>query len=71
VYGTAEFKDLSPPPLAVSPEWSPVARYGGYGAPLAPRAAAHPRNRGSALAAAGAATSDQHGFWSSGCDCFV
>jgi len=33
VYAAAEFKDLSPPPLPVSPEWSPVAAYGGYGAP--------------------------------------
>jgi predicted amidohydrolase YtcJ len=34
VYAAAEFKDLSPPPLPVSLEWSPVAAYGGYGAPL-------------------------------------
>jgi predicted amidohydrolase YtcJ len=34
VYAAAEYKDLSPPPLPVSPEWSPVAAYGGYGAPL-------------------------------------
>ena len=34
VYAAAEFKDLSPAPLPVSPEWSPVAAYGGYGAPL-------------------------------------
>ncbi|MDB5902568.1 MAG: putative TIM-barrel fold metal-dependent hydrolase, partial [Betaproteobacteria bacterium] len=30
VYGAAEFKDLSPPPLPIVPEWSPVAHYGGY-----------------------------------------
>jgi predicted amidohydrolase YtcJ len=34
VYAAAEFKDLSPPPLPVIPEWSPVAACGGYGAPL-------------------------------------
>lgn len=34
VYAVAEFKGMSPPPLPVSPEWSPVATYGGYGAPL-------------------------------------
>jgi len=34
VYAAAEFKDLSPPPLPVIPEWSPVSAYGGYGAPL-------------------------------------
>lgn len=34
VYAAAEFKDMSPPPLPVSPEWSPIAAYGGWGAPL-------------------------------------
>ena len=40
VYGAAEFSKLSPPPLPVSPEWSPVAKYGGYGAPLLRKSAA-------------------------------
>src|SRR5712691_11630658 len=43
VYAAAEFKDLSPPPLPVSPEWSPVAAYGGYGAPLMRKAGVQPR----------------------------
>ena len=30
VYASAEFSDLSPPPLAVSPDWSPVKHFGGY-----------------------------------------
>jgi predicted amidohydrolase YtcJ len=30
VYATAEFTHLSPPPLPVAPEWSPVAKFGGY-----------------------------------------
>lgn len=30
VYAKAEFKDLNPPSLPVSPNWSPVAYYGGY-----------------------------------------
>jgi predicted amidohydrolase YtcJ len=30
VYGAAEFERLSPPPLPVSPDWSPVKYYGGY-----------------------------------------
>ena len=29
VYGVGEFKDQAPPPIPVSPDWSPVARYGG------------------------------------------
>ncbi|MDB5924096.1 MAG: amidohydrolase family protein [Betaproteobacteria bacterium] len=70
VYANAEFKDLSPPPLPIMPEWSPVAQYGGYGAPLAKRAAARPPDH-AALAAGGSAALHQHGFWGSGCDCFV
>ncbi|MFZ0842736.1 MAG: amidohydrolase, partial [Nitrosotalea sp.] len=30
VYGVSVFKDLSPPPLPVTPSWSPVAKFGGY-----------------------------------------
>ena len=30
VYATAQFSDLAPPALPVSPDWSPVALYGGY-----------------------------------------
>ncbi len=30
VYGRNEFERLAPPSLPVSPEWSPVAAYGGY-----------------------------------------
>ena len=30
VYGAAEFGSLAPPPLPVSPDWSPVGVYGGY-----------------------------------------
>jgi predicted amidohydrolase YtcJ len=33
VYGTGEFESLAPPPLEVSPPWSPVAAYGGYAIP--------------------------------------
>lgn len=34
VYATGEFSQHAPPPLPVSPDWSPVSVYGGYGAPL-------------------------------------
>jgi hypothetical protein len=30
VYGAGEFERLAPPPLPVSPDWSPVKAYGGY-----------------------------------------
>lgn len=34
VYATAEFSPLDPPAVPVLPEWSPIAKFGGYGAPL-------------------------------------
>lgn len=34
VYATQEFRRLDPPALPILPEWSPVASFGGYGAPL-------------------------------------
>jgi len=40
VYASNEFAPHSPPPLPVLPEWSPVAKFGGYGAPLDARQAA-------------------------------
>jgi hypothetical protein len=30
VYGAGEFSPLAPPPLPISPDWSPSGRYGGY-----------------------------------------
>ena len=30
VYATAEFSNLSPPDLPISPDWSPVKQFGGY-----------------------------------------
>jgi hypothetical protein len=35
VYAAQEFRRLDPPALPILPEWSPVACFGGYGAPLA------------------------------------
>tara|TARA_R110000744_G_scaffold112179_2_gene210424 strand:+ start:18790 stop:20670 length:1881 start_codon:yes stop_codon:yes gene_type:complete len=34
VHATEEFGPHSPPPLPVSPDWSPVKEFGGYGAPM-------------------------------------
>jgi predicted amidohydrolase YtcJ len=72
VYATAEFKQLDPPPLPVSPDWSPVKHYGGYGIKVvAARSAAlvhhsHPH----------ALWQDDHtashALWGPlGCDCFA
>ena len=46
VFGAEEFEDRAPPALPVSPDWSPVKEFGGYGAPhdVAAAALAVPRN---------------------------
>ncbi|WP_428825565.1 amidohydrolase [Azonexus sp. IMCC34842] len=54
VYATQEFQRLDPPALPVLPEWSPVARFGGYGAPLMPHHA-------NALASAPPCQAHRHG----------
>ncbi len=41
VHATEEFALHAPPPLPVLPEWSHVKVFGGYGAPLDVRKAAH------------------------------
>jgi hypothetical protein len=40
VYATGPFAPLAPPPLPVSPDWSPVKHYGGYAAQRAEAAPA-------------------------------
>jgi hypothetical protein len=78
VYAAAEFSKLAPPPLPVSPNWSPVKQYGGYA-----------RSSSQALGAVHSASSahaESHakgekishlsvlgdlGLWDLGCDCFA
>jgi predicted amidohydrolase YtcJ len=75
VHAAAEFAELQPPALPVLPEWSPVAAYGGYGAPLDARmvtpagAPFVPRRSGTAAQGATAAASQFAEFWGTGCDC--
>jgi predicted amidohydrolase YtcJ len=81
VFGQAEFTPLSPPPIPVLPDWSPVAKVAGHyraQAPVAQRALphqcqgacgvhghGHDRARKSSVPAAG-------GFWGAlGCSCFA
>jgi predicted amidohydrolase YtcJ len=77
VYGAGAFAHFAPPPLPVSPDWSPVATYGGY-----PRQAA-----GAVTPARRVHTDARHGWahrvggrtggravparWSLTCDCFA
>ena len=79
VYATEEHASLAPPELPVSPDWSPIAHYGGY------------TKASKSLAGASHSTFCQHselshaeegpnghvrvfgksGLWSLGCDCFA
>lgn len=74
VYATSDFADLAPPPLPVMPDWSPVAKFGGYGAPYYQRIA-EPRGHVHATTCGvlhrPRATSGLSQLWGSGCDCFA
>jgi len=72
VYAAQEFGNLAPPPLPVSPDWSPVAGLGGYGG----------NRSGNAAPAAGSERGAPHRhrqvwsqknsrLWGMGCDCFA
>jgi hypothetical protein len=45
VFASQEFRPLDPPALPVLPAWSPVAQFGGYGAPLLLRSVEHQPQR--------------------------
>lgn len=77
VYATAEFSELAPPALPVSPNWSPVKTYGGYAKPGKAVGATH----------SASCTHDKKrllsgkfwhlpvlgdsGLWELGCECFA
>jgi predicted amidohydrolase YtcJ len=84
VHACNAFTRYSPPDLPVLPEWSPIGKFGGYGAPLdlrkavragvsIPESAHHQKSR-----AHGGTHSTKQGapqrfadFWGLGCDCFA
>ena len=86
VYGAAEFEILAPPALPVLPEWSPVAKFGGYALPPV-----HSNHQSAAFGASASSQAhghatlsqsqilkilsrqpwDRNGFWGTGCDCFA
>ena len=78
VYGAGEFTDLAPPPLPVSPEWSPVAKYGGYARPTI---VSHIHSHvGCCTSVSSQKTQSPlslstpgvlSGMWGIGCDCFA
>jgi predicted amidohydrolase YtcJ len=69
VYAAQEFGSLAPPPLPVSPDWSPVAAYGGYHRGTAASAAVHERN--ASYPHRDVWLPNRPRFWGIGCDCFA
>jgi len=69
VYGAEEFGGLAPPPLPVSPDWSPVGVYGGYYRGATVKAASH---KGCACHTHRQVWSPKESrLWGIGCDCFA
>ena len=83
VYAAKEFSKLAPPPLPVSPDWSPVKYHGGYAQSHAAQAvggesgAAHARQAlpqvrlGPVEAKAHRGIYSASELWNLGCDCFA
>jgi hypothetical protein len=80
VYATDAFAKLAPPPLPVSPDWSPVRQYGGYTSRRATHApgttihrktqALHDQMQGRS-ATAHRWVLGVSGVWRLGCECFA
>jgi hypothetical protein len=78
VYATVEFQHLSPPPLPVSPDWSPVKHFGANRkAEVSPATAHMSAHRGCSHGANNAGVRGHRwvlgdgGLWGLGCDCFA
>jgi predicted amidohydrolase YtcJ len=76
VYANAEFSELAPPPLPVSPSWSPVKHYGGYqqadkATVEGPSRAAFSSTRDNAPHGAHRLVVGRDSMWELGCDCFA
>jgi predicted amidohydrolase YtcJ len=68
VHATAELSRLAPALPPVSPDWSPVARFGGYASGAAP---GHSAGCGGAAGPRGVHATLAKPIWGAGCDCFV
>ena len=78
VYAAAEFSSMAPPELPVSPDWSPVKKYGGYAESEEEStvgAASHAMSSNDGKHSAGHKAHQwilgDKGLWSLGCDCFA
>ncbi|WP_035603585.1 amidohydrolase [Haloferula sp. BvORR071] len=64
VYAAGPFKEHDAPAIPILPDWSPVKRFGGYGAPLWD-------GRTPPLTSKSSPAYSTAGLWGSGCDCFA
>jgi predicted amidohydrolase YtcJ len=78
VHATAEFSRLAPPELSVSPDWSPVKKFGGYAhlmePPIIGATACQATSPHSCKPPGGANhhwVMGDRGLWTLGCDCFA
>jgi len=78
VYATAEYSQLAPPALPVSPSWSPVKEYGGYAkAPNQclgasdPASCAHDKTSTHGGTRSHLQVLGDAGLWALDCDCFA
>ena len=78
VYATAEFSRLAPPPLPVSPNWSPVQQYGGYAKSSSQAlgafhsaSSAHAESHAKGEKISHLSVLGDRGLWDLGCDCFA
>src|SRR5467141_1007864 len=78
VYASDEFSKLAPPPLPVSPDWSPIKQYGGYAKALDHTlGVSHPAACSHVAASPDGGTRShlqvlgEFGLWGLGCDCFA
>jgi len=69
VHAGGEFGSLAPPSLPVSPDWSPVGRYGGYHSASAAAPHAHPEHAGHSHRQVWSPKDSR--LWGIGCDCFA
>ena len=67
VYGAGPFKALDPPPVPISPDWSPVKFFGGVAAAGAGMGEVAPGT----AAGSGVGLARQPASWGLGCDCFA
>ena len=79
VYAAAEFSNIAPPELPVSPDWSPVEKFGGYAQSeeesTVGATASHAMSLRNGKHSAAHKTHQwilgDKGLWSLGCDCFA